>query len=173
MNHRILAICLDCGDTLVDEATEIKDETGTTLQAELISGAADLVRALKQRGYPLALVADGPSGTFRNVLTQHRLYDLFDVFAISEQVGVMKPDPLMFKHALDGLGIKARDYARTVMVGNYLARDIRGANAMGMISVWLDWAPRRPKQPAAEIEIPAYTIKTPLELLSILDSLER
>ena len=172
MSHSILAICLDSGDTLVDEATEIKDETGTTLKAELIPGAAEMVRELKQRGYKIALVADGPAGTFRNVLTQHHLYHLFDAFAISGEVGVDKPDARMFIHALDQLGIPKGDYGRTVMVGNNLARDIKGANHLGIISVWLDWAPRRSKVPADESEIPQYTIKTPRDLLSVIDALE-
>ncbi|MBI1924772.1 HAD-IA family hydrolase [Candidatus Poribacteria bacterium] len=172
MSHYILAICLDSGDTLVDEGTEIKDETGTTLKAELIPGAAEMVRELKQRGYKIALVADGPAGTFRNVLTQHNLYHLFDAFAISGEVGVDKPDARMFIHALDQLGIREADYGRTVMVGNNLARDIKGANHLGLISVWLDWAPRRSKVPADESEIPQYTIKTPWDLLSVIDALE-
>ncbi len=172
MSHHILAICLDSGDTLVDEGTEIKDETGTTLKAELIPGAAEMVRELKRRGYKLALVADGPAGTFRNVLTQHNLYHLFDAFAISEEVGVDKPDARMFIHALDGLGIRKEDYGQTVMVGNNLARDIKGANNLGIISVWLDWAPRRSKVPADESEIPQHTIKTPRDLLSVINALE-
>ena len=87
MSRHILAICFDFGDTLVDEATEVKDETLTTLRAELIPGAGSVVRELKQRGYPLALVADGRAGTYHNVLTQHGLCDLFDAFAISDLVG--------------------------------------------------------------------------------------
>ena len=47
----LAAICFDFGDTLADEATEIKDETMTTLRAELIPGAGDMVRELKRRGY--------------------------------------------------------------------------------------------------------------------------
>lgn len=62
--HYFLAICLDSGDTLVDEGTEIKDEQEVVLQAELIPGAAELLHALKARGYPVALVADGPAGSF-------------------------------------------------------------------------------------------------------------
>ena len=46
-NRHILAICLDCGDTLADESTEAKDERGVTLKADLIPGAADMVRAIK------------------------------------------------------------------------------------------------------------------------------
>ncbi len=169
----LLAVCLDCGDTLVDEATEIKDAGAATLRADLIPGAGELLRELARRGYPLALVADGPYATFANALTQHRLYDYFEVFAISDHLGCEKPDRRIFVHALEQLGIGPGDYGRTLMVGNNLARDIKGANALGMISVWLDWAPRRAKTPADHSETPRYTIKQPLELLQVIEQLEQ
>jgi putative hydrolase of the HAD superfamily len=172
MTQHILAICLDCGDTLIDEGTEVKDEWGVAWQGELIPSAAELVCELKRRGYKLALVADGPCGTFENLLTMHNLYHHFDALAISELVGVEKPDPRMFCHALDQLEIGREDYSRTIMVGNNLARDIKGANALGMVSVWLDWAPRRPKIPADESEMPQYIIKSPVELLAVIEKLE-
>ena len=171
--HYFLAICLDSGDTLVDEGTEIKDEQEVVLQAELIPGAADLVRALKARGYPVVLVADGPAGSFLNIYTQHHLYQDFDAFAISGEVGVSKPDARMFHHALQQLKIAPSDYGRVIMVGNNLERDIKGANALGIVSVWIDWAPRRSKIPADASEVPQYTIKLPLDLLTLLDDLER
>jgi len=170
--RKIRAILLDCGNTLVDEATEVKDEFRVSQRAELIPGAAELVRELKRRGYPLALVADGPEGTFINNLTPHGLYDAFDAYAISGILGVEKPDATLFHHALQALGIAAQDYAQVVMVGNHLGRDIKGANAVGIISVWLDWSPRRSKTPADASEAPSYTIKTPLELLPLLETLE-
>ena len=58
------------------------------------------------------------------------------------------------------------------MVGNHLGRDIKGANALGLTSVWLDWAPRRAKAPADATEQPDFTIKTPLELLELIDRIE-
>jgi FMN phosphatase YigB (HAD superfamily) len=170
--QKIVAVCFDFGDTLADEATEIKDATMTTLAAELIPGAGEVVRELKQRGYKLALVADGRPGTYSNVLRQHGLWDLFDAFAISEQIGVEKPAAAMFTHALDQLAISREDYGRTLMVGNHLERDVQGANRVGMITVWLDWAPRRPKVPANRWEIPDYTIKQPRELLALMALLE-
>jgi putative hydrolase of the HAD superfamily len=167
------AICFDFGDTLADEATERKEPDGTTLHAELIPGAAELIHELRQRGYRLALVADGRPGTYRNVLGHYGLYDLFETHAISDEVGVEKPDPRLFTHALDRLGIPSTEYERTIMVGNYLARDIRGANALGMISVWIDWAPRRPKVAADNLERPAFTIRQPLDLLEVVEELEQ
>lgn len=173
MNHYLRAIFLDSGDTIVDEGTEIKDAQGVVQHAQLIPGAAAMVSGIKERGYPLALVADGPVGTFQNVLGHHQLYHHFDVFAISGAVGVDKPDARMFHHALHALQIEPADYHRVVMVGNNLARDIKGANALGLISVWLDWAPRRAKIPADVSETPQYTIKEPGALLPLLDELER
>ncbi|MDT8305592.1 MAG: HAD-IA family hydrolase [Anaerolineae bacterium] len=166
-----LAIFFDFGDTLADEATEVKDETLTTLRADLIPGAADLLRELKRRGIPLGLVADGRPGTYRNVLGHHGLYDLFDAVAVSEEVGAEKPDPRIFEQALRQLGIAPEEYGRVIMVGNHLERDVKGANRLGLISVWLDWAPRRPKEPAGEWEVPRYTIKEPLQLLALLTPL--
>lgn len=173
MKNNILAICLDCGDTLIDEATEVKTPEGVSLRGDLIPGADELMRELKQRGYPLALVADGPAATFPNNLHPYGLYDLFDVYGISEHVGVDKPHPDIFHHALKQLNIEPADYGKVLMVGNNLERDVKGANQLGIISVWLDWAPRRSKIPADASEVPNYTIKLPIELLSVIDQIEQ
>lgn len=170
MQHNWLAICLDSGDTLVDEGTEGKDARGIVQTAQLIPTAAELVQGLKLRGYRLALVADGPVGTFENVLgRQYGLLSLFDALAISETVGVHKPDPAMFRHALAALNVDPAAYHRVLMVGNNLSRDIRGANQLGLTTVWLDWSPRRSKTPADDLEIPDHTIHLPVDLLTLLD----
>ena len=51
---RRLGTSTDCGDTLVDEATEIKDADEATLRAALIPGADELLRELARRDYRLA-----------------------------------------------------------------------------------------------------------------------
>jgi len=173
MPNHLLAICFDFGDTLIDQASEVKDETLTTLHADLIPGADRLLRELKRRGYPLAIVSNGPVGSIPNVLGYYALLDLFDVCAISEGLGVRKPDSRIFCYALDHLGIPRNQVGRTVMVGNDLAADVAGANDLGMISVWLDWAPRHRKTPAGDLEVPRHTVYEPLALLPLLDELER
>lgn len=165
-------VCLDSGDTLVDESTEVKDGE-VTLHAELIPGAADMVRQLHAEGYRLALVADGPSMTFDNVLgKQYGLWDLFAFHAISGNVGALKPDARMFRAALDALEIPPGDFRRVVMVGNNLERDIKGANAIGVISIWISWSRRRSHTPADDSEVPAYRIAAPLDLPVLLEQIE-
>ncbi len=169
---RRIVVFLDCGDTIADEGTEVKDADGVTRNARLIPGAARMVRRLKRRGHTLALVADGPRATFENVLKPRGLWRLFDAYAISGEVGALKPDARMFRTALDALDIPADERHNVVMVGNNLFRDIKGANDEGLTSVWLDWAPRRAKVPADSSEVPDHTIKKPLELLSLIERLE-
>ena len=172
MTARVVAVCFDSGDTLVDEATEVRDARGVVVRADLIGGAADTVRAVKALGYPVALVADGLAESFANVLGRAGVWPLFDAVAVSETLGVEKPHPRMFRYALEQLGIDQQDYGHVVMVGNHLGRDVAGANALGLISVWLDWAPRRSKVPRTALEVPRHVARKPLEVLDVLAKIE-
>lgn len=55
----------------------------------------------------------------------------------------INPTRPFLKPPLTALGIPPAAYGRVVMVGDKVERDIKGANALGLLSVWLDWAPRR------------------------------
>ncbi len=172
MPHHLAALLFDLGDTIMIEESEVKDADETTVRADLIPGMADALRHFKAQGWPLALVADSRPNTPVNVLRQHELLDLFDVLAISEIVGVSKPDPRIFRVALEALGIAERDYGRVVMVGNHLERDVVGANRLGLISVFFHWNDRRRSQPLADQEKPCYTVSSASELIVLIERLE-
>jgi putative hydrolase of the HAD superfamily len=168
MSAHLVALLFDLGDTIMIEESEIKDTERTTTQADLIPGMAQALRTFKAWGYPLALVADSRPNTPLNVLKQHGLLDLFGYLAISEVMGVSKPDPRIFCAALDALSIAPSDYCRVVMVGNNLERDIVGANRLGLISVHLCWSDRRRSQPLTEEENPRYTVSSASQLVSLI-----
>jgi putative hydrolase of the HAD superfamily len=164
------ALLFDLGDVIMDEVTEEKID-GVTQRAALHPGMADLLRRWQVRGMPLGLVADTRDGTFRNVLGMHQLYDLFDVFSISDHLGVEKPDPKMFLHALHELRIPEPDWGDVVMVGNNLARDIRGAKALGLRTVWIVWNDRYPCEPVDDDERPDYQVGFAEDLDRLLNAL--
>ncbi|HYI24009.1 MAG TPA: HAD-IA family hydrolase, partial [Thermomicrobiales bacterium] len=137
------AVLFDLGDVIMKEETEEKADE-VTQRADLHPGMAELLRGLHARGIPLGLVADTRDGTYRNVLGMHGLFDLFDAYAISDHLGVEKPHRRMFEHALGELGVPEPEWGSVAMVGNNLARDIRGTNALGLISIWLVWNRRYP-----------------------------
>lgn len=101
------AVFLDSGETLVDKSTEIFDDEGYVIEANLIPGALEMVEALTAEGYRLALVADGRVRSFDTILGGHGIHPHFEVKVISETEGVQKPDRQMFERALTGLGLKA------------------------------------------------------------------
>ncbi|CAG1007943.1 Pyrimidine 5'-nucleotidase YjjG [Anaerolineae bacterium] len=171
--HALAALFFDLGDTIMDEATEVKDETETTQRAELIPGMAEVLRLLKSQGHRLAIVADARPNTPINVLKQHGLLELFDYLAVSDCIGAEKPHPQIFQAAFDALHISSHDYARVVMVGNNLERDIVGANLLGMISIFYHWNERRRTQPLTPEEQPRYTITSPSELLALIERLDK
>ncbi|MZQ82177.1 HAD-IA family hydrolase [Paenibacillus sp. 5J-6] len=166
-----LIVFLDCGDTIIDEGTEIRDDHDIVIQANVIPGADVMVKTLAERGYTLAIVADGNAQSFKNILTQNGLYDYFTTMVYSETVKASKPSPRMFKAAIGALDLSEQDCYRIVMVGNNLSRDVKGANQMGITSVFLSWTPRYPKLHADESEIPQYTISHPLELIELVEQL--
>lgn len=166
------AVMLDSGDTLVDEATEIRDADGYVVEAALIPGAIEMVRQLTAEGYRVVLVADGYKKSFDNVLGFHGVRPHFEAEIISEILTCEKPDKRMFNAALDALGLDAADAGSVVMIGNHLGRDINGANRLGIISIWQNWSPRREKRAAAPDEVPDYVVRGPSEIPALLEFIE-
>lgn len=164
------AVLLDLGDVIMDETTEEKID-GVTQRANLVLGMADLVRDLHAEGVPLGLVADTRDGTYRNVLGMHDLFDQFGAFAISDLLGTAKPDARMFRFALDALHIPFSEWQNVAMVGNNLARDIRGANELGLISIWMAWNQRYPLAPVDVAETPQFQVGSAGELRGLLEAL--
>jgi len=173
MQHRLSALFLDLGDTIMLEETEVKDESETTLTADLIPGMADALRHFSSQGYRLALVADArPEGPV-NVLRQHDLLDLFSYLAISESLGMSKPDPRIFHAALESLNIPQSDFSRVAMVGNNLERDVVGANRLGLISIFYHGNERRRTRPLSPEEQPRYTVTSAAELVALVERLDQ
>jgi HAD superfamily hydrolase (TIGR01509 family) len=92
---------------------------------------------LQQRGFLLGVATNRRWGgkLFRDDLQTLGLLDYLDrrAIAVSADVGVRKPHPALFLHALSGVGVAPEEAA---MVGDSLRKDILGAQALGMITVW-------------------------------------
>jgi putative hydrolase of the HAD superfamily len=101
----------------------------------LFPGAGDLLRTLRARGKRLGLVTNGFSETHREKIALLRVGELFDAVFIADEVGMLKPDPLLFAHACTTLGGSP---SRSAMVGDRYDRDIRGAGEAGLFTIWLN-----------------------------------
>ena len=136
-----LADCFTaCGDRL---ASEDRDALAAAIEAasyELkvapVADAADVLSAVAATGVAVGIISDTTLAVGRHLRTyldQHRILQHVTFAAFSDEVGVYKPDPAIFRVALDGLGID--DPTTVAHVGDLMRTDVAGARAMGMVTV--------------------------------------
>jgi putative hydrolase of the HAD superfamily len=106
------------------------------VQTDLTPNVAATLRALKGAGLRVGIICDvglTPSTTLRRILDRHGVLGLFDHWSFSDEVGVYKPAPEIFHHALEGLGgVDPRDAAH---IGDLRRTDVAGARAMGILAL--------------------------------------
>lgn len=78
--------------------------------------------------YPLGIVSNF-YGNLPEVCANLHIRSFFRVIVDSTQVGITKPDPRIFRRAVEELGVPL---ARAVFVGDSPHRDMAGARAVGM-----------------------------------------
>jgi putative hydrolase of the HAD superfamily len=97
--------------------------------------APRVIDELKDRGLLVAVISNTEDGRVREALAAAGLAERFDVVVDSHLVGVSKPDPAIFRHALGLLGVEPHE---AVFVGDSYAHDALAARAAGMHAVLLD-----------------------------------
>ena len=93
----------------------------------------ETLKLLKSRGYNLGIIANQAIGIEQR-LEAWGLLKYFDVVVSSAELGVAKPDKLIFEKALELAGCGTEN---SVMVGDRLDNDIIPAKALGMKTVWI------------------------------------
>ena len=91
----------------------------------------DVLARLRAGGARLAVVSNWDV-SLHDVLERTGLRPLVDAVVISAELGVAKPDPAIFRAALDRLGAAAEG---SVHVGDSLEHDVAGARAAGLEAV--------------------------------------
>src|SRR5690606_10059742 len=111
-----------------------------------------LLSSLKDADIRLGLVTNGASDTQRGKLQALGIEPYFTAVVVSGEMGIAKPDPRVFASALAQLGVEP---AAACHVGDNLTTDVAGANAAGMVSVWLNrrGVHRRASDPEPDLEI--------------------
>jgi len=104
-------------------------------QAKCFPGAVETVEALKNLGVRLALVTNGTSEMQRQKIVRFDLARLFEHVQIEGEAGFGKPEPQAYLHALQNLGVAARD---TWMVGDNLEWEVAAPQRLGIYAIWHD-----------------------------------
>jgi HAD superfamily hydrolase (TIGR01549 family) len=84
---------------------------------------------------PLGVITNGPAEVQRAKLALLGVEDLVDFAIISGEFGVAKPDPAIFRAALERADVRPQD---AIFVGDSVEFDMTGARAAGIPAVWLN-----------------------------------
>lgn len=136
-------------------------------QPPLVNGVKTVLERLS-RSYRLGLISDTgmtPGRTIREVLRNYDVLSYLSHTVFSDEVGCTKPHPLIFRKAIEGLGVEANE---TVHVGDLRRTDIAGAKLVGMQTVWFDRNDPRPEDEADVV--PDHIITSLLDLLPLLEA---
>jgi putative hydrolase of the HAD superfamily len=99
-----------------------------------VEGALELLQALRGRAVT-GVVTNNVASEQRLKIAACGFGPLLDAVVISEEVGVTKPDPRIFRIALEALG---RPAAEAVMIGDAWQNDVDGARNAGIRPVWFN-----------------------------------
>jgi len=92
-----------------------------------------VLETLHQMGIKLGLISNGKRQFQRDNLNALGIAGYFDTILISEEVGLRKPDPMIFQMGLDHLSVSA---AESIFVGDHPENDVKAARDAGMLGIW-------------------------------------
>lgn len=96
----------------------------TTRHIRLRDYALPLLHTLRRSGCLIGLVSNTDATLTAHDLEELRVADEFDTIVLSSQVGVKKPDPAIFRIALERLEVSASE---TIHIGDDYCADFMGA----------------------------------------------
>lgn len=103
-------------------------------RTQLVEGAAEVL-ALLSRHYLIGILSNGFIDTQYAKLRNSGLDAWVQRMVVSDEIGVQKPSPQIFAHALEATGATA---ATALMIGDNPEVDIEGAMRAGWRAVYLD-----------------------------------
>lgn len=148
--ERFRRVFLALGVTLDPEAVDAVASAyraGYMTARRALPGAAALLTALRPHAR-VVIVTNNLLEEQQDKLQHCGLAPLVDVLVASQDVGVSKPDPAIFRIALERAGVES---GSAVMVGDAWINDVTGAHRAGIRAVWFN--PQRAARPAEPADV--------------------
>ncbi|MBS0521577.1 MAG: HAD family hydrolase [Proteobacteria bacterium] len=120
----------DLADRIADAFTEMRRR-----EYRLYPDAHATVDTLRAAGVKLALVTNGAGETQRAKIERFDLGHRFDHIQIEGEFGQGKPEPAVYRHALERLGVDAGD---AWMVGDNYEWEVVAPQKLGLSGIWYD-----------------------------------
>jgi putative hydrolase of the HAD superfamily len=111
-------------------------------------GAREVLAGLKEQGYVLGIVSNS-DGRLETLVRDAGLTSHLDVIIDSRLVGVEKPDPRIFRLALEQTGVAPHE---AIYVGDFYSLDVVGARHAGLEAILLDPLSAWPQRDCTKVQ---------------------
>ncbi|MDS0527653.1 YjjG family noncanonical pyrimidine nucleotidase [Clostridium sp. SHJSY1] len=101
----------------------------------LLDGASELVEELS-KNYILSIITNGLTSVQERRIKKSVISKFFKDIVISEEIGVSKPNPAIFEHAINNLGNFNK--SEILIVGDTLHSDIKGGIDYNIETCWFN-----------------------------------
>ena len=101
----------------------------------LFDGAIEILEYLSPN-YELHIITNGFKEVQQGKLNQSNIDHFFKTVTNSEMVGVKKPNPKIFNHALE---VARADKSKSIMIGDNLEADVMGALDVGLDAICFNY----------------------------------
>ncbi|MGG6311235.1 HAD family hydrolase [Paenibacillus macerans] len=102
--------------------------------AKAMDFAAETLETCRSMGLRLGIITNGYSHLQHGKIDRLNLRAYFDAIIVSGDVDIGKPDPRIYRLALERLGTRPEE---TIIVGDHPRNDIWGAAQAGLRGIWL------------------------------------
>lgn len=102
---------------------------------QLVEGALDAIFIVKENGYHCGVISDIDKDYQLRQFQALNLDNAFHSITTSEEVRTYKPNPYIFKIALDKANCRGNE---SLMIGDSYSKDIVGGKNMGMTTIWIN-----------------------------------
>ncbi|MDQ1467585.1 MAG: putative hydrolase of the superfamily [Actinomycetota bacterium] len=162
--HNLLGEC-GIGETEAEIIVAKLRAAGASPRMIGYADAAIVLARLRAEGLRVAVCSNW-DWDLAEAIEEAGLAEHVDLIVSSAWVGARKPNPRIYLHTLDALGVDPR---RTIFVGDTWNCDVDGPLAHGLQPVYVRRAHREP-DPTAPTEMPAHVVTLP-DLHGIVDLL--
>ena len=142
-----------------DDYTKANDlfKYGLANSVALMENADEIIEYLYSKNYTLCIVTNGLIELQKPRVINSKIGKFITYVMVSEEVGVYKPNPLIFITLLEKICLNS---CEVIMIGDSLKNDIQGAKNANIRSIWYN-----PKHNKNETSIiPDYEINNLLQL---------
>lgn len=153
--------CRDESIVRVAAGTYIQEESKTF---RLFDDVLPVMEHIRSLGLRTGVVINGASDSQREKLRATEALHWLDAVVTSAEVGIAKPDPRIFRIALQQLGASPQN---TLHIGDTPATDVAGAQATGLKAVWVN---RKKRQLETTAPPPDYEVSSFSDLVPLLSS---